>query len=303
MRTAARVLMSGALLLGVAAVAAAQVAERKIGVGDLHIRLEESQNKAKGLRQQKRSRVAAIRELPEIAPLREELSAAREAYEEARRAYDGRVKELESTDNELRSIADEEELLSGDITVLTEQIMKATRDVIFPAGSAWKYLDDGSNAGKEWTESRFDDSAWKDGPGTLGYGDEQTTVVESGGGAGDKHCTTYFRKKFVVEDVLRYDGLLLRLLRDDGAVVYLNGTEIRRDNMPVGEITFETQANGTVGGGNEEKFFESDASAAALLKGENVLAVEIHQASANSSDISFDLELMGRLVKSAWRVP
>ncbi|NIP38254.1 MAG: hypothetical protein GWO07_04620 [Candidatus Dadabacteria bacterium] len=101
-----------------------------------------------------------------------------------------------------------------------------------PAGSTCKYLDDGSDQGTAWTAPSFDDSAWASGPGILGYGDNQDTIVSFGPDSGNKYITTYFRHDFNVADLNGIIGLKLRLLRDDGAVVHLNGNEVHRSEMP-----------------------------------------------------------------------
>ena len=82
--------------------------------------------------------------------------------------------------------------------------------------------------------------------------------------------------------------LRMRSVVDDGAVFYLNGTEVHRLRMddPVGHGTF---ADDNVGDANYEGPF--DLSASGLIVGENVLAVEVHQDDAGSSDIVFGLEL------------
>ncbi len=159
--------------------------------------------------------------------------------------------------------------------------------------STWSYLDDGSNQGTAWRASAFDDSGWATGAGVLGYGDSQATVVSFGADANDKHETTYFRHSFSVPDASIYQSLTLNLLRDDGAVVYLNGTEILRNNMPTGAITFTTLASSTIGGEDEDNYSAFNVSSASLVNGTNVIAVEIHQVDVTSSDISFDLELVG----------
>lgn len=159
--------------------------------------------------------------------------------------------------------------------------------------STWNYLDDGSNQGTAWRAAAFDDSGWSSGAGVLGYGDSQTTVVSFGGDPNNKHETTYFRHDFTVADASIYQSLTLNLLRDDGAVVYLNGTEILRDNMPTGTITFTTLASSTIGGEDEDNYTSFNVSSASLVDGNNVLAVEIHQRAVDSSDKSFDLELIG----------
>ena len=164
---------------------------------------------------------------------------------------------------------------------------------ILPKGSTWKYLDNGSNQGTAWRNPGFNDASWESGRAELGYGDTQRTEVGFGGNSNDKHITTYFRKEFDVADKGAYESLQLRLQRDDGAVVYLNGEEVVRSNMPGGVIRHTTTSSGVVGGGDETTFFEFDIDLSKLNTGTNTLAVEIHQTSGTSSDISFDLDLRG----------
>jgi hypothetical protein len=83
----------------------------------------------------------------------------------------------------------------------------------------------------------------------------------------------------------------LSVVRDDGAIVFLNGTEIFRSNMPEGAATYVTAAAVAVNGGNEAASFSTNVSPALLVEGSNVLAVEVHQQSATSSDMSFNLAL------------
>jgi hypothetical protein len=81
-------------------------------------------------------------------------------------------------------------------------------------------------------------------------------------------------------------------MRDDGAVVYLNGTEVFRTNMPTGTIAYTTLASTAIGGTDESAFQSASISPSLLVNGSNVLAVEMHQANGTSSDISFDAELI-----------
>jgi len=156
----------------------------------------------------------------------------------------------------------------------------------------WRYNDSGMDLDTAWTTNGYDDSSWAFGQAELGYGDgDEATTLSFGGDPDDKHITYYFRKTFTVEDPSSFDQLSLRLLRDDGAVAYLNGNEIARSNMPMGAIDFQTTASQTVGGGAESLFETIEVDPTALQAGENVLAVEIHQASPSSSDISFNLSL------------
>ena len=168
------------------------------------------------------------------------------------------------------------------------------------ARSVWKYLDDGSDQGAAWRQPSFGDGLWASGPAELGYGDGgEATFVSYGPDASNKHITTYFRHTFQASNVASFDTLTVRLRRDDGAVVYLNGQELLRSNMPAGSIDYQTLASDGVGGGDESRYYDYSADPSGLLaEGINVLAVEIHQRAPNSSDISFDLELIGRKTQS-----
>lgn len=167
---------------------------------------------------------------------------------------------------------------------------------IIPAGASWNYLDNGSNQATAWREVAFDDSAWASGPAQLGYGDgDEATNVSFGPNPSSKYTTTYFRHSFNLDDPQSVGLLSLGLLRDDGAVVYLNGVEIYRSNMPSGQVTASTFAASTIGGQEENRFFYAPLSPVLLKTGQNVLAVEIHQTNLTSSDISFDFILEGQM--------
>ena len=94
----------------------------------------------------------------------------------------------------------------------------------------------------------------------------------------------------------------LRLLRDDGAVVYLNGQEVVRHNMPAGPISGQTLAASSAGP-DENEFHEHGLGAAFLVNGRNVVAVEVHQVNGSSSDLGFDLELSAFIAGSGTTLP
>jgi hypothetical protein len=160
-------------------------------------------------------------------------------------------------------------------------------------GSTWRYLDDGSDQGVAWRAPGFADGGWKQGPGQLGYGDgDEATVVSYGPSSASKYATTYFRRTFDVADASSVVGLSLGIVCDDGAAVYLNGVEaIPRINLPAGDITYQTWASATVGGTDESTYLALDVDPGLLVDGTNVVAVEVHQNSGASTDLSFDLEL------------
>jgi hypothetical protein len=169
-----------------------------------------------------------------------------------------------------------------------------TQVTLIPAGAAWKYFDDGMDLGTAWRSIGFSDSTWPTGQAQLGYGDgDETTVIDFGPNADLKFITYYFRHIFNVSNPATITNLQARLLRDDGAVLYVNGAEAFRSNMPTGEVTSATLATTAVADANESKFFYHQVSPALLVSGDNLLALEIHQVLANSTDVSFDLELVG----------
>ncbi|MEZ5325993.1 MAG: PQQ-binding-like beta-propeller repeat protein [Verrucomicrobiales bacterium] len=164
-------------------------------------------------------------------------------------------------------------------------------EVVIASGSEWKYFDKGASRDAGWMKPEFSDEAWSKGAAQLGYGDRDEATAISNDAAG--YPTYYFRRTFEVKDPAKLKPLVVRLLRDDGAVVYLNGKEIVRDNMPEGSISHDTFASSTTPA--ENGFHVYDLSSEKLLSGKNVLAVEVHQADAESSDVSFDLELREKL--------
>jgi RNA polymerase sigma factor (sigma-70 family) len=168
----------------------------------------------------------------------------------------------------------------------------------FPTGSVWKYLDDGSDQGTNWRTANFDDTSWKSGLAELGYGDgNEATRVEDNATPGfnardtEHYITTYFRRSFVATDIASYASLLMNVKRDDGAVVYLNGREAARFNMNTGVINHLTLARNA--GDDGKTFVPATVPASFLVDGTNVVAVEIHQATADSTDISFEMDLAG----------
>jgi hypothetical protein len=159
--------------------------------------------------------------------------------------------------------------------------------------TAWKYLDDGTYPGDSWCEASFDDSRWKSGSGPLGYNEAGLgTRVGPGGEPASRPITTYFRHGFRVAPETRPAGMLLVLIRcDDGAVVRLNGKELARANMRPGSVSHDTTATLHIEGSSERKYGRFVVPCDSLTQGENLLAVEVHQASATSDDLFFDLLL------------
>lgn len=165
---------------------------------------------------------------------------------------------------------------------------------LVPAGAVWTYLDVGAVPDTLWTTLAYADTGWSVGTAQFGYGDgDEATLVDYGPDPEAKYATTYFRHVFAYADTAAWLALELKLLRDDGAVVHLNGDEIHRSNLPAGPIGYDTWASTPAGTGDENVFHVVLLDPALLVEGDNVLAVEVHQFNGTSSDLSFDLELNG----------
>src|SRR5262249_234056 len=88
-------------------------------------------------------------------------------------------------------------------------------------------------------------------------------------------------------------NMTVSIERDDGAVVYINGIEVFRSNMPSGTITYTTLAATTIGGTDEITFYSQPVDPFVLVDANNALPVQIHQVIGTSSDIVMALELTG----------
>ena len=161
----------------------------------------------------------------------------------------------------------------------------------------WKYLDNGTDQGTAWQASGFDDATWASGPGEFGYGDgDEATVVSFGPDANNKYVTTYFRKTFTVNNLSSYQSFQMNVIRDDGVVIYVNGVEVARDNLPAGAPNYLTTAVTTIGNEAETTPVVFNISTSYFVEGLNTIAVEMHQRANGtdiSTDLSFRMELLG----------
>ncbi len=167
-------------------------------------------------------------------------------------------------------------------------------------GSTWKYAPNyNSLDATAWKTDPNFDAAWPSGPGPLGYGDPTFTATDLSTPPVPRPITLYLRHTFTlaVADRSQIQGMYLGMLRDDGVVIYLNGIEIARSNMPDGAIVNTTGATGAVGGADEQTYYDGivgpTVTMNALQSGTNILAVEVHQDNTGSSDTQFDMELIG----------
>jgi PKD repeat protein len=176
----------------------------------------------------------------------------------------------------------------------------------FTQNSNWNYKDDGSNQGTVWKSTTFDDALWLNGNSQFGYGEgDEATILNACGtvvqnpSCTNKYITTYFRKTFNISDINLYQSFTFNMLRDDGVVIYINGNEVQRNNMPSGSVTYTTLASAAASDdGQSIVSFTLSKAASFLNSGNNVIAVELHQSSASSSDLTFSMELIANFAGS-----
>ena len=166
---------------------------------------------------------------------------------------------------------------------------------LIPGGDVWKYSDTGQDLGTNWSQPNYDDSGWASGAARLGAGDPAVlTPVNIGTNAATKHITTYFRDSFVVPGGVNFTNLNFRLSRVDGAVIWLNGQEAFRTNMPIGPITYSTPASmWTIVQTQPYTFYPTNIAVSGLPAGTNLIAAEVHLYNAYRNSLGFDMELIG----------
>ena len=156
-------------------------------------------------------------------------------------------------------------------------------------GDTWSYRADGQDLGTAWRQPGFDSSSWSTGTSQLGWGGKgEDTTIPSG------PITSYFVKHINVPNAGLYQTITVRLKRDDGAAVYVNGVQAVLDNLPAGALSASTPASSFVSGAAESTWFEYQVPASLFRDGDNTIAVELHQAELNNADGVFDLELVAR---------
>lgn len=164
-------------------------------------------------------------------------------------------------------------------------------------GRDWRYDQSGLDRGTAWREFGYDDSSWEHGP--QGFGNETDGFPDAPDSqrtpllVGSSRVTYYFRTRFSVPDDA--SDLLFRAAVDDGAVIYVNGTEIGRINMP--PFPFTVNFSTIVPSISEGQGYLPAAGflvpAQLLRTGENVLAVEVHQDSFFGTDVLLLASLTG----------
>ncbi len=174
--------------------------------------------------------------------------------------------------------------------------------VVISAGDTWRYLDNGVAQAANWNTAGFSDATWSSGAGKLGFNNGNSglaTILSYGSNPTNKYPAYYFRKQINVGSLAGMTNLLLEVMRDDGAIVYFNGTPVWRDNLPTGTVAYTQLATNC---SDQGTVWQAALLAPNTLRpGTNLIAAEVHQSSLSSSDLAFDLRLtlLGRVVGPA----
>ena len=162
-------------------------------------------------------------------------------------------------------------------------------EMVVNAYDNWHYFLGTQEPPSGWNSTTFNDSSWDLGPGGIGYddGDDATIIPQV--------SSVYMRQSFNVSNTNQMVSALFAIDYDDGFVAYLNGTEIARGNLGLsGQATpYNTYADTYTHeaqlyqGGEPESFaINSSTLGTLLVQGTNVLAVQVHNCNATSSDLS-----------------
>ena len=151
----------------------------------------------------------------------------------------------------------------------------------------WQYITPSSDPGSNWTSLDYDDSNWDTGNGGFGYGDNDDGTVL------DQITSVYLRKTFWVDDLETIGYMAFSMDFDDGYIAYLNGHEISRSGTMEGVLAqFDALTNTDAeavlysGGTPDYKLWEAEDLESILAAGQNVLAIQSHNVSNTSSDLS-----------------
>ena len=180
-------------------------------------------------------------------------------------------------------------------------------ETIISTGMSCRYLLPSSPVETSWTDPAFDDSGWTVGTGGVGYGDDDDNTIIS------QVISVYCRYDFTLSSADLIADLILDMDFDDGFVAYLNGTELARYNMGAdGSPTAWNQAADGLHeanlyqGGEPDRFLLEGSMLDLLVAGVNTLALEVHNESTTSSDLSSNVYLHAGITNSGnyfWPTP
>ena len=194
-------------------------------------------------------------------------------------------------------VAGETALANNTNTLQVAVTVGLTNQTFVAKGSSWRYNDQGLDLTQTpWLTPGYYDAVWSQGPAPLGYSSNSqftnlTTRMSWGPDSTNKYPTYYFRQAFYADALPSSMNLNVRCV--DGVVLYLNGVELARFNMPASWIGYADLAAEPVIGTNLYAYVTASVAPTNVVLGANVLAAEVHRADVTGSDLAFDMELTG----------
>jgi len=190
------------------------------------------------------------------------------------------------------------EALHAREAALFGEVIPARESHLIGVGAMWRYFKGTEEPPAGWRTIPFDDEAWMAGPTGIGYGDKDDETVltdmrRTSNQAG--YLSIYARHRFVLteESHQAVSDLLLRIDFDDSFKATLNGVEVARQNLPERHVAYDQKAQASHEAGTPETY-DLTAQKALLQIGDNVLALQVHNRSITSSDLSLIPELISR---------
>ncbi|GJP48394.1 hypothetical protein CLOM_g7684 [Closterium sp. NIES-68] len=178
---------------------------------------------------------------------------------------------------------------------------------VFSSSAVWRFSDIGTRPASFLSLKPLaaSDASWKRGVGPFGRGGqgELTTLASP-----QASCLAfYFRRQFKLKgtSLLCYQRLLLGVVASDGFVVYVNGNEVLRSNMPQGRILPTTPASMDASPNAPWSTFSVSLAAfpSLLRTGANQVAVELHTSSPYSWEARFDMWMaLASNTCAPWRI-
>ncbi len=177
----------------------------------------------------------------------------------------------------------------------------------------WKILNSNTAVSADWSQTSFNDKNWKtiattemgsglvyqDVEGKVSLTEAAEEVMEEaifkpsyGAGRYNRIATTYFRKDIELANPAEFGKIIVNFRRDEGIVMYVNGVEVLRDNMPEGTIGYNTLA-ATESSANRYDVHKAELNANVFKAGKNIVAVEIHKHNLKNKYNNFNLEVIG----------
>lgn len=164
---------------------------------------------------------------------------------------------------------------------------------VMPSNAAWQFTLNPALAPPGWQALKVSPTGWVQGPAKLGFGRSDLATVISNANASPFPMVGYFRTTLNLPNPSQFSSIRLELVRDDGAAISINGTEVVRDNLPSGVLTPSTGALTVLFGAPERTPVSYTLPSRAFQPGANTIAVEVHNANKWSGDLAMSLRVVG----------